>query len=88
MSDGLFLESVREVAKKYPTVEFKEMIIDNTCMQVPVVITNTARLYSITALLISFSFSFSFFSFLFCHATAGPEPQAVRRPGTAGLLSL
>jgi isocitrate dehydrogenase (NAD+) len=35
MSDGLFLESVREVAKKYPTVEFKEMIIDNTCMQVP-----------------------------------------------------
>jgi len=33
MSDGLFLESVREVAKKYPTVEFKEMIIDNTCMQ-------------------------------------------------------
>lgn len=34
MSDGLFLESVREVAKKYPDIEFREMIIDNTCMQV------------------------------------------------------
>jgi len=33
MSDGLFLESVREVAQKYPQIQYKEMIIDNTCMQ-------------------------------------------------------
>lgn len=33
MSDGLFLESCREVAAKYPQIEYKEMIIDNTCMQ-------------------------------------------------------
>jgi isocitrate/isopropylmalate dehydrogenase len=43
MSDGLFLESVREVAKKYPSVEFKEMIIDNTCMQVPYLIIATPQ---------------------------------------------
>ncbi|KAL6058810.1 isocitrate dehydrogenase (NAD(+)) idh1 [Balamuthia mandrillaris] len=33
MSDGLFLESCREIAKSYPNIEYKEMIIDNTCMQ-------------------------------------------------------
>jgi len=31
--DGLFLESCREVAQKYPFIEYEEMIIDNTCMQ-------------------------------------------------------
>lgn len=33
LADGLFLESCREVAAKYPTIEYEEMIVDNTCMQ-------------------------------------------------------
>jgi isocitrate dehydrogenase (NAD+) len=32
-SDGLFLEVSREVAKKYPDIEFEDKIIDNMCMQ-------------------------------------------------------
>ena len=32
-SDGLFLEISREVAKNYPDIEFWELIVDNTCMQ-------------------------------------------------------
>lgn len=32
-SDGLFLESVREVAKKYPNIKYKEILVDNCCMQ-------------------------------------------------------
>lgn len=31
--DGLFLDCCREVAAKYPNIEFEEMIVDNTCMQ-------------------------------------------------------
>src|SRR5579864_2204043 len=33
MSDGLFLRSVRAVAEKYPEIEYKELIVDNACMQ-------------------------------------------------------
>jgi len=33
LSDGLFLHSVRKVALEYPSIEYKEMIIDNACMQ-------------------------------------------------------
>ncbi|XP_045133482.1 isocitrate dehydrogenase [NAD] subunit gamma, mitochondrial-like [Portunus trituberculatus] len=33
LSDGLFLETCRRVAKEYPEVEFSDMIVDNTCMQ-------------------------------------------------------
>jgi len=33
LSDGLFLHSAREVAKSYPDIEYKELIIDNACMQ-------------------------------------------------------
>ena len=33
MSDGLFLHSIRAVAKEFPEVEYKELIIDNACMQ-------------------------------------------------------
>ena len=33
MTDGLFLDVVRSVAKEYPEIQFGEMIIDNTCMQ-------------------------------------------------------
>jgi len=33
LTDGLFLESCREVAKSYPEIEFNDMIIDNCCMQ-------------------------------------------------------
>ena len=32
MSDGLFLESVRSVAKEYPDIAYDERIIDATCM--------------------------------------------------------
>ncbi len=32
-SDGLFLEIAREVAKKYPDIEFNDRIVDNMCMQ-------------------------------------------------------
>jgi len=33
LSDGLFLTSARHVAQEYPDIEFREMIVDNTCMQ-------------------------------------------------------
>ena len=33
LSDGLFLECVREVAELYPEIEYDESIVDNTCMQ-------------------------------------------------------
>ncbi len=32
-TDGLFLEVAREVAKKYPDIEFEDRIVDNMCMQ-------------------------------------------------------
>ncbi|XP_974070.3 isocitrate dehydrogenase [NAD] subunit gamma, mitochondrial isoform X2 [Tribolium castaneum] len=33
LSDGLFLETSRRVAKDYPEIEHNDMIIDNCCMQ-------------------------------------------------------
>src|SRR5271169_136461 len=33
LSDGLFLTSVRKVAAEYPDIEYKELIVDNACMQ-------------------------------------------------------
>ena len=33
LSDGLFLTSMRKVAAEYPDIEYKELIIDNACMQ-------------------------------------------------------
>lgn len=33
MADGLFLDCFRRVAKDYPEIAAKEMIVDNTCMQ-------------------------------------------------------
>lgn len=33
MADGLFLKTCREVSKNYPGIEFNDMIVDNTCMQ-------------------------------------------------------
>jgi len=33
LSDGLFLESVRDVAKKYPNIIYREILVDNLCMQ-------------------------------------------------------
>jgi len=32
-SDGLFLEVARDVAKKYPDIQFEDRIVDNMCMQ-------------------------------------------------------
>src|SRR5216683_1052944 len=34
LSDGLFLRSVRAVAAEFPEIEYKEMIVDNACMQI------------------------------------------------------
>jgi isocitrate dehydrogenase (NAD+) len=33
LSDGLFLTCVRKVAAEYPDIEYKELIVDNACMQ-------------------------------------------------------
>ena len=33
MSDGLFLASARKVAEQFPQIEYKELIVDNACMQ-------------------------------------------------------
>jgi isocitrate dehydrogenase (NAD+) len=33
LSDGLFLRSVRAVAEQFPQIEYKELIVDNACMQ-------------------------------------------------------
>jgi isocitrate dehydrogenase (NAD+) len=33
LSDGLFLRSIRAVAQHYAEIEYKEMIVDNACMQ-------------------------------------------------------
>ena len=33
LSDGLFLKSIRLVAAEYPDIEYKELIVDNACMQ-------------------------------------------------------
>jgi isocitrate dehydrogenase (NAD+) len=34
LSDGLFLKSIRAVAERHPDIEYKEMIVDNACMQI------------------------------------------------------
>jgi isocitrate dehydrogenase (NAD+) len=34
MSDGLFLHSVRAVAEQFKDIEYKELIVDNACMQI------------------------------------------------------
>jgi isocitrate dehydrogenase (NAD+) len=34
LSDGLFLKSVRAVAREFPEIEYKELIVDNACMQI------------------------------------------------------
>lgn len=33
LTDGLFLECARKVAQKYPQIEYKEILVDNACMQ-------------------------------------------------------
>ncbi len=33
LTDGLFLQCGRNIAKKYPQIEFKEILVDNLCMQ-------------------------------------------------------
>jgi isocitrate dehydrogenase (NAD+) len=33
LSDGLFLESIRKVALEFPEIEYREVIVDNCCMQ-------------------------------------------------------
>lgn len=33
LSDGLFLECARKIAEKYPQINFREILVDNCCMQ-------------------------------------------------------
>lgn len=33
LSDGLFLESVRKVSEKFPQIKYREILVDNVCMQ-------------------------------------------------------
>lgn len=33
LTDGAFLRCVRKVAERYPDIQYEEMIVDNTCMQ-------------------------------------------------------
>ena len=33
LSDGLFLESTRKIASLYPQIKFREILVDNCCMQ-------------------------------------------------------
>lgn len=33
LGDGMFLKACRDVASRYPTIKYDEMIVDNTCMQ-------------------------------------------------------
>lgn len=33
LTDGLFLDSVRKISQNYPQIEYKEILVDNLCMQ-------------------------------------------------------
>src|SRR5690606_10783711 len=33
ISDGLFLECARKIAREYSEIEYEEIIVDNVCMQ-------------------------------------------------------
>ncbi|GAB4461374.1 MAG: isocitrate dehydrogenase (NAD(+)) [Armatimonadaceae bacterium] len=33
LSDGLFLECSKQISREYPEIEYEELIVDNTCMQ-------------------------------------------------------
>ncbi|MBQ7449851.1 isocitrate/isopropylmalate dehydrogenase family protein [bacterium] len=33
LTDGLFLDCCREISKDYPSIEYKEILVDNLCMQ-------------------------------------------------------
>ena len=33
LTDGLFLNCAKEIAQKYPNIEYKEILVDNLCMQ-------------------------------------------------------
>ncbi len=33
LSDGLFLDSARKISEKYPQIKFREILVDNCCMQ-------------------------------------------------------
>lgn len=45
-TDGLFLEISRQVAQKYPDIEFEDRIVDNMCMQ----LVQKPELYDVVAL--------------------------------------
>ncbi len=46
ISDGLFLQTCREVSKEYPDIEFNDVIVDNMCMQ----LVTKWRLYDVLVL--------------------------------------
>lgn len=33
LSDGLFLESIQKIAQQYPSIKYREILVDNLCMQ-------------------------------------------------------
>lgn len=41
LGDGLFLRSCQEISKMYPNIEFEQMIVDNTTMQVGDILSRT-----------------------------------------------
>lgn len=45
-SDGLYLKTAQEVAKRYPEIEFEDRIVDNMCMQ----LTQKPELYDVLVL--------------------------------------
>lgn len=64
LADGLFLESCREVATKYPGIKYNEIIVDNCCMQLvskpeqfDVMVCTTSSIYSQDSLLVTSSHS-------------------------------
>ena len=36
LSDGLFISSAQKIAKRFPEIEYEELIIDNCCLQIVV----------------------------------------------------
>ncbi len=36
LSDGLFISSAQKIAKKFPEIEYEELIVDNCCLQIVV----------------------------------------------------
>ncbi len=56
LADGLFLESCREVAKKYPVIKYNEVIVDNCCMQ----LVSKPQQFDVMVMVMTFSHALNF----------------------------